>query len=50
MKDRRTIGIVFLANAITLGVATKMWYLGLPFFVLGITYLKKDRHPDNKDD
>ena len=48
MKDHRAIGIVFLANAITLGVATKMWYLGVPFFVLGITYLAKDKHPDNK--
>lgn len=37
-QDQLVLGIVFLMLAFTLSVLVKPWYLGLPFFVLGLVF------------
>ncbi|WP_172793785.1 hypothetical protein [Streptococcus halotolerans] len=39
MKTNQIIGMVFLVNAIILGVIIKIWYIGLPMAIIGLCYL-----------
>lgn len=39
MKTNQVLGLVFLINAVVLGIATKMWYVGLPIGIIGFFYL-----------
>ncbi|CAM3053198.1 hypothetical protein SAG0136_04330 [Streptococcus agalactiae LMG 14747] len=39
MKTNRVIGLIFLTNAVVLGIATKLWYVGLPMGIIGFFYL-----------
>lgn len=48
MKGYQILGFVFLANALVLGFATKIWFIGLPFFVIGIIYLTYEEDKDKK--
>lgn len=50
MKEHQILGLVFLGYSLVLALTTNMWFIGLPFFVLGIVYLTKQINPDDKDE
>lgn len=37
-EEQLVLGIVFLMLAFTLSVLVKPWYLGLPFFTVGLVF------------
>lgn len=39
MKTNQVLGLVFLINAVVLGIVTKLWYLGFPMGIIGFFYL-----------
>ncbi|MEQ9764441.1 hypothetical protein ABPS01_07180 [Streptococcus sp. ZJ151] len=48
MKINQTIGIVFVVNAIVLGVIIKVWFIGLPMAIIGLSYLTGVISDDNE--